>query len=114
MSSKIVDERDTYGGRKNCSSTTYMPRNISAIKKYLLALSRDDSSDSSHRLGRGRRKPDGGGPLGVAEREADDEKLAAARKAVDGVDSAGRRVRTSLATDCDEAIVKGRGENRRR
>lgn len=91
-----------------------MPRNISAIKKYLLALSRDDSSDSSHRLGRGRRKPDGGGPLGVAEREADDEKLAAARKAVDGVDSAGRRVRTSLATDCDEAIVKGRGENRRR
>lgn len=29
----------TYGGRKNCSSTTYMPRNISANRKYLVALS---------------------------------------------------------------------------
>jgi hypothetical protein len=29
----------TYGGRKNCSNTTYMPRNISANRKYLVALS---------------------------------------------------------------------------
>jgi hypothetical protein len=35
--------RETYGGRKNCSSTTYMPRKISAMRKYLLALSREDS-----------------------------------------------------------------------
>lgn len=33
----------TYGGLKNCSSTTYMPRKISDMRKYLLALSKADS-----------------------------------------------------------------------
>ena len=57
----------TYGGRKNCSSDTYMPRNISMSKKYLPALSSADSP-SSHFFGRGNRNPGGGGPAGVAAR----------------------------------------------
>lgn len=59
--------RATHGGRKNCSSATYMPRNISSSKKYLPALS-NEPSPSSHRFGRGNRKPGGGGPAGVAAR----------------------------------------------
>lgn len=57
----------TYGGLKNCSSETYMPRNISMSKKYLPALSSADSP-SSHFFGGGNRKPGGGGPAGVAAR----------------------------------------------
>lgn len=57
----------TYGGLKNCSSDTYMPRNISMSKKYLPALSSADSP-SSHFFGGGNRKPGGGGPAGVAAR----------------------------------------------
>jgi hypothetical protein len=60
--------RSTYGGRKNCSSDTYMPRNISMSKKYLPARS-NAPSPSSHRFGLGNRKPGGGGPAGVAARE---------------------------------------------
>lgn len=55
----------TYGGRKNCSSDTYMPRNISRSKKYFPARS-NAPSPSSHRFGFGNRKPGGGGPEGVA------------------------------------------------
>lgn len=44
-----------------------MPRNISNSKKYLPALS-NAPSPSSQRLGRGNRKPGGGGPAGVAAR----------------------------------------------
>ena len=66
----------TYGGLKNCSNTTYMPRNISVNRKYLPALSRADSSLWSHLLGGGRRNPDGGGPAGVADRASDVEKAA--------------------------------------
>ena len=33
----------TYAGLKNCSNTTYIPRNISDIKKYFVALSTDVS-----------------------------------------------------------------------
>ena len=51
-----------YGGRKNCSRTTYIPRNISVKRKNFAALSRALSLPSSHRCGRGRRKFDGGGP----------------------------------------------------
>jgi hypothetical protein len=57
----------TYGGLKNCSSDTYMPRNISMSKKYLPALSSEDSP-SSHFFGGGNRNPGGGGPAGVAAR----------------------------------------------
>lgn len=57
-----------YGGRKNCSSKRYMPRTISVKRKYLPALSREDSFPSSQRAWRGRRKPEGGGPAGVAGR----------------------------------------------
>jgi len=64
---------ETYGGRKNCSSTTYIPRTISDSRKYLPALSRAVSLLSSQRLTRGRRKPEGGGPAGVAARGADEE-----------------------------------------
>jgi hypothetical protein len=56
----------THGGRKNCSSTTYIPRAISVRRKYLPALSNEDSLLSSHRSGFGNRKPGGGGPEGVA------------------------------------------------
>ncbi len=58
----------THGGRKNCSSTTYIPRIISVRRKYLPALSKELSLLSSHRSFRGRRKPCGGGPAGVAAR----------------------------------------------
>jgi hypothetical protein len=57
----------TYGGLKNCSSDTYMPRNISMSKKYLPALSSAESP-SSHFFGGGNRNPGGGGPAGVAAR----------------------------------------------
>jgi hypothetical protein len=57
----------TYGGRKNCSNTTHIPRIISSIKKYFPALF-IVLSPSSHRLGFGSRKFDGGGPAGVAFR----------------------------------------------
>lgn len=66
----------TYGGLKNCSSTTYMPRNNSAIRKYFPALSREDSVPSSHFFGGGRRKPGWGGPAGVAARFTEEEKFA--------------------------------------
>jgi len=56
----------THGGRKNCSSTTYIPRAISVKRKYLPALSNEDSLLSSHLSGFGNRKPGGGGPEGVA------------------------------------------------
>jgi hypothetical protein len=65
----------TYGGRKNCSSDTYMPRNISKSKKYLAARS-NEPSPSSQRFGRGNRKPGGGGPDGVAARRTVVEKKA--------------------------------------
>ncbi len=57
----------THGGLKNCSSDTYMPRNISMSKKYLPALS-SALSPSSHFFWRGNRNPGGGGPAGVAAR----------------------------------------------
>jgi hypothetical protein len=56
----------THGGRKNCSNTTYIPRAISVKRKYLPALSNEDSLLSSHLSGFGNRKPGGGGPEGVA------------------------------------------------
>lgn len=62
-----MQKKTTYGGRKNCSSDTYMPRNISMSKKYLPARS-NAPSPSSHRFGLGNRKPGGGGPAGVAAR----------------------------------------------
>lgn len=66
----------TYGGLKNCSNTTYMPRKSSAIRKYLPALFKADSSLWSQRLGGGNRKPGWGGPAGRAGRRTEDEKLA--------------------------------------
>jgi hypothetical protein len=85
-----------------------MPRNNSAMRKYLVALSKDDSSPWSHRLGGGSLKPEGGGPEGVAARYAEDEKFAAARarRVVEGTATKGRREATSLAIDCGEAIVR--------
>ena len=80
-----------YGGRKNCSSTTYMPRQISVMRKYLPALSREDSLPSSHRSSLGSRKPLGGGPAGVAARRdvlvkvADGTVVRVGRKAVRGI-----------------------------
>ena len=47
-------------------------------RKYLPALSREDSLPSSHRSLRARRKPCGGGPAGVAKRFVEEEKVAAA------------------------------------
>lgn len=56
----------THGGLKYCSSATYMPRNISVMRKNRPARSSVDSDSSSHRFDLGNRKPDGGGPDGVA------------------------------------------------
>lgn len=55
-----------------------MPRIISVRRKYLPALSIADSLLSSQRSFRGSRKPCGGGPAGVAAREAEEEKAAVA------------------------------------
>lgn len=56
----------THGGRKNCSSSTYMPRSISVMRKYFPTLSNVLSFSWSHRGGVARRKFLGGGPDGVA------------------------------------------------
>lgn len=98
-----------YGGRKNCSSTTYMPRIISVRRKYLPALSREDSLLSSQRSFRGSRKPWGGGPAGVAARRevllkvADGIVVRVARKAVSRVEVG--RVRVSIVRERAEAMV---------
>ena len=67
----------TYGGLKNCSSTTYIPLAISVKRKYLPALSNELSFDSSHRGCLGSLKPGVGGPEGVADRVVDVENVAA-------------------------------------
>lgn len=53
-----------------------MPLNISVNRKYLPALSNEDSLRSSQRSFVGNRKPCGGGPAGVAARKALEEKAA--------------------------------------
>ena len=76
-----------------------MPRSISVMRKYLPALSSELSLLSSQRSVRGRRKPDGGAPAGVADRRADEEKAAVAtetgvlyaRKDVKGAEDDGRK-----------------------
>ena len=115
-----------YGGRKNCSRTTYIPRNISVKRKNFAALSRALSLPSSHRCGRGRRKFDGGGPDESACRDghvendagvaAADEGSVLARKACDETNAcAGGRARRFLhdedsAVDAllDAIVVEGR------
>ena len=98
-----------YGGRKNCSSTTYMPRSISVRRKYLPALSREDSLPSSQRSFRGSRKPWGGGPAGVAARRealvkvADGIVVRVARKAVRGMEVG--RARASIVRERAGAMV---------
>lgn len=54
----------TYGGLKNCSNTTYIPRTISVIKNMRPALSNADSPSSQFGV-RPVRYP-GGGACGVA------------------------------------------------
>ena len=121
-----------YGGRKNCSSTTYMPRSISVMRKYLPALSREVSFPSSQRSFRGSRKPWGGGPTGVAPRRdvlvkvADGIVVRAARRTVRGTEVGRTRaseireradamvtvVETEVAAKCDLAgICRGDNEN---
>ena len=98
-----------YGGRKNCSSTTYMPRSISVSRKYLPALSREDSVPSSQRSFRGSRKPWGGGPAGVAARRdvlvkvADSIVVRGIGKTVRGIEVG--RARTSIVKERAEAMM---------
>lgn len=100
-----------YGGRKNCSSTTYMPRSISVRRKYLPALSSEVSLPSSQRSFRGSRNPWGGGPAGVAARREVLVKVAdgiverVARKALKGMDVG--RARASIVRERAEAMVVG-------
>ena len=103
----------TYGGRKNCSMSTYMPRNISSSKKYLAALS-SVFSFSSQRFGRGRRKPGGGGPWGVAARaEVVEKRATVAGEGPRAVEAKGEgrssadagRLRASMLNGFVEAIV---------
>ena len=98
-----------YGGRKNCSSTTYMPRNISVRRKYFPALSIEDSLPSSQRSFRGSRKPWGGGPAGVALRReallkvADGIVVRVARKVLRGAEVG--RARARIIRERAEAMV---------
>jgi hypothetical protein len=103
----------TYGGRKNCSNTTYMPLKISVKRKYLLALSMVLSCSSSHLGGRFTRRPVGETPAGVAARDADVEKSDAEmgracrdwiREAVITAEDAGRE-RASAISGLVVAIV---------
>ena len=88
-----------------------MPRSISVMRKYFPALSNELSLLSSQRSVRGSRKPDGGGPAGVADRSADEEKAAVAvgeyvleaRKGVRGVEDG--RARASAVSVLVEAMV---------
>ena len=88
-----------------------MPRAISVRRKYLPALSIEDSWPSSHRFTVGRRNPCGGGPAGVAARRvevvkvADGDVLRAARTLVRG-ETVGR-ARASAVRDLAEAMVMG-------
>ena len=91
-----------------------MPRNISSSRKYFPARSNADSSDSSHFLGGGNRKPGGGGPAGVAARGKVVEKRATvagegrrpAAKAEGRSRVAAGRVRASMYSDRVLAIVR--------
>ena len=87
----------THGGRKNCSSTTYMPLKISVMRKYLLALSMVLSSSSSHLGGRFTRRCVGETPAGVADRGTDVEKAHSAGRAPDCRDW--RRAALRIAED---------------
>ena len=88
-----------------------MPRSISVRRKYLPALSRDDSLPSSHRFTLGRRNPEGGGPAGKAARREEVVKVAeghvlrAARTLAR--DEEVGRARASAVRDLVEAIVVG-------
>jgi hypothetical protein len=101
----------THGGLKYCSNTTYIPRIISAKRKYLPALSNDDSLLSSHLSGFGSRKPAGGGPKGVTARRPVVEN--AAKELVAGVkgrtelesQAVGRLRATSMVKGFADAIV---------
>lgn len=101
-----------YGGRKNCSNTTYIPRAISVKRKYFPALSSEDSLLSSHLSGFGNRKPGGGGPEGVAyarrvlvEKAGKGlEETARGRTALESL-AAGRLRATSIVKGFADAIV---------
>ena len=88
-----------------------MPRSISVRRKYLPALSRDDSLPSSHRFTLGRRNPEGGGPAGKAARRevvvkvAEGHVLRAARTLAR--DEEVGRARASAVRGLAEAMVVG-------
>ena len=105
----VSRDEHPYGGLKNCSKTTYIPRIISVMRKYLPALSNVLSLLSSHRSGLGNRKPCGGGPLGVADRGEDVENATVgvvleARTAAMGVENG--RARTNAVRDLAEAMLR--------
>jgi hypothetical protein len=112
----LASRKGTYGGRKNCSISTHMPRIISVSKKYLPALSRALSVLSSHRRGGANRKLDGGGPAGRAQRRELVEKRAFAtpgRESNAAVEAdIGRRVSAkrgfALAMTATEVVVEWR------
>lgn len=102
----------TYGGLKYCSNTTYIPRAISVKRKYLPALSKEDSLLSSHLSGFGNRKPGGGGPEGVAyarkilvENAARGLEGASGRTAFESL-TVGRFRATSIVKGFADAMVK--------
>ena len=89
-----------------------MPLIISVMRKNVPALSKEVSLLSSQRSLRGKRKPCGGGPAGVAAWMAEDEKAAvavglkclAATVPVSGVKG---RARASAVRDLVDAIAVG-------
>lgn len=88
-----------------------MPRSISVRRKYLPALSRDDSLPSSHRFTLGRRNPEGGGPAGKAARREEVVKVAeghvlrAARTLARDEETG--RARASAVRDLADAMAVG-------
>lgn len=89
-----------------------MPLIISVIRKNVPALSNELCLPSSHRSLRGKRKPCGGGPAGVAAQMVEDEKAAVAAgfKCLDITVPAKVvrcRARASAVRDLVEAMVVG-------
>lgn len=89
-----------------------MPLIISVIRKNVPALSNELCLPSSHRSLRGKRKPCGGGPAGVAAQMVEDEKAAVAAgfKCLDVTVPAKvvrGRARASAVRDLVEAMVVG-------
>jgi hypothetical protein len=101
--------KETHGGLKYCSSTTYIPLINSVMRKKFPALSKVLSFPSSHLSGFGILKPFAGGPLGVALTTEEVENVApAGRRAT--IDGLAESVKVEGRTLRARSIVPGRAD----